>query len=230
MSKEDGFKVDFPGTPKVTQTQWKTEQGYASSRIYSAERGRERYSLTVVDYSGIEQMGIARNKACPSGAETCQGPDDRRPSSLIGPGYAIQDIRAAMTYAAFKFIQRDAKVTAHVWNWQDLVEGFELHLTNNADESRTMATSRCTRTSSTCWKGRPGLPGARAVLPVDGVRGQGRKRHPIRGALYQSGPRPAARACSSGAPRGARQSAARHSAARERQVGATIGRLTRRER
>ena len=30
MSKEDGFKVDFPGTPKVTQTQWKTEQGYAS--------------------------------------------------------------------------------------------------------------------------------------------------------------------------------------------------------
>ena len=29
MSKEDGFKVDFPGTPKVTQTQWKTEQGYA---------------------------------------------------------------------------------------------------------------------------------------------------------------------------------------------------------
>ena len=140
VSQEDGFKVDFPGTPKVTETQWKTEQGYAlPSRIYSAERGREHYSLTVVDYSGIEQMGIARNKACPSGAETCQGQMTGALRPLIGPGYAIQDIRAAMTYAAFKFIQRDAKVTAYVWNWQDLVEGFELHLTNNADESRTMA-------------------------------------------------------------------------------------------
>jgi hypothetical protein len=139
VSKEDGFKVDFPGTPSVTEAQWKTEQGYAlPSRIYSAERGRERYSLTVVDYNGIEQMGIARNKACPSGAETCQGQMTGVLRPLIGPGYAIQDIRAAMTHAAFKFIQRDAKVTAYVWNWQDLVEGFELHLTN-ADESRTMA-------------------------------------------------------------------------------------------
>ena len=88
VSKEDGFKVDFPGTPKVTETQWKTEQGYAlPSRIYSAERGRERYSLTVVDYSGIEQMGIARNKACPSGAETCQGQMTGVLRPLIGPGY-----------------------------------------------------------------------------------------------------------------------------------------------
>jgi hypothetical protein len=40
VSKEDGFKVDFPGTPKVTEAQWKTEQGYAlPSRIYSVERG-----------------------------------------------------------------------------------------------------------------------------------------------------------------------------------------------
>jgi hypothetical protein len=70
VSKEDGFKVDFPGAPKVTEAQWKTEQGYVlPSRIYSVERGRERYSLTVVDYNGIEQMGIARNKACPSGAD-----------------------------------------------------------------------------------------------------------------------------------------------------------------
>ena len=48
-------------------------------------------------------------------------------------------LRPTMTYAEFKFIQRDAKVTAYVWNWQDLVEGFELHLTNNADEPRMMA-------------------------------------------------------------------------------------------
>jgi hypothetical protein len=139
-SKEDGFKVDFPGAPKVTASTWKTEQGYTlPARIFSAERGRERYAITVVDFSGIEEMGIARNKACPSGAETCQGQMTGVLRPLIGPGYAIQDIRAAMTNAAFRFIQRDAKVTAYVWNWQDLVEGFELHLTNNADQSKTMA-------------------------------------------------------------------------------------------
>ena len=138
-SAEDGFKIDFPGAPKVAQGTWKTEQGYVlPSRVYSVERGRERYSMTVVDYNGIEAMGIARNKTCPAGAETCQGQMQGLLRPLIGPGYAIQDIRAAMTLAAFQFIQRDATLTAYTWNWQDLVEGFELHLTN-ADKTRTMA-------------------------------------------------------------------------------------------
>ena len=139
VSREDGFKIDFPGTPKVAEAPWRSEQGYTlPSRIYSVERGRERYSMTVVDYNGVEQMGIERNKACPRGAETCQGQMTGVLRPLIGPGYAIQDIRGAMTFATFKLLQRDAKVTAYVWNWQDLVEGFELHLTN-ADQSRTMA-------------------------------------------------------------------------------------------
>ena len=139
-SPEDGFKVDFPGAPRVTPSTWTTEQGYTlPSRIYSVERGRERYSITVVDYNGIEAMGIARNKTCPSGAETCQGQMTGMLRPLIGPGYAIQDIRGAMTQATFKLLQRDARLTAYHWNWQDLVEGYELHLTNNADKSRTMA-------------------------------------------------------------------------------------------
>jgi hypothetical protein len=139
-STQDGFKIDFPGAPKISEATWKTEQGYTvPSRIYTAERGRERYSFTVADYSGVEQLGIARNKACPSGAETCQGQMTGVLRPVIGPGYAIQDIRGAMIYAASMLIQRDAKVTAFLWNWQDLVEGLELHLTNNADESRTMA-------------------------------------------------------------------------------------------
>lgn len=139
VSKDDGFKLDFPGKPAVTEAPWKTEQGYTvPSRTYTATKGQERYAITVVDYSGVEAMGIARNKTCPSGAETCQGQMTGVLRPLIGPGYAMQDIRGAMTYAAFKFIQRDAKVTAYLWNWQDLVEGFQLHLTNR-DESRTMA-------------------------------------------------------------------------------------------
>ena len=73
-STQDGFKVDFPGQPKVTQTTWKSEYGYMlPAHVYSVDKGREHYSMTVVDYNGIEQLGIERAAKCPPGAETCQG-------------------------------------------------------------------------------------------------------------------------------------------------------------
>ena len=50
VSKQDGFKVDFPGQPKITETTWKSQLGYTlPGRVYSADKGREHYSLTVVD-------------------------------------------------------------------------------------------------------------------------------------------------------------------------------------
>ena len=56
VSTQDGFKINFPGQPKIAETTWKSQMEYTlPARVYSAERGRERYSLTVVDYSGIEQ-------------------------------------------------------------------------------------------------------------------------------------------------------------------------------
>ena len=129
---QDGFKVDFPGQPKVTETTWKTQFDYTlPARVYSAERGLERYSLTVVDYNPIEPQGIARRQACPPGAEPCTGSD------LSGPGYWKHDIRGAIMYATFKFLQRDAKVTNLLWSHEDLVEGNEIQLTNNKDQSRT---------------------------------------------------------------------------------------------
>ena len=132
VSTRDGFKVDFPGQPKVTETTWKSEYDYTlPARVYSAERGRERYSMTVVDYNGIEPQGVERRKNCPAGAEPCIGSD------LSGPGYWKHDIRGAIIYAASKFLQRDVKMTRMLWAHQDLVEGIELQLTNNADQSRT---------------------------------------------------------------------------------------------
>jgi hypothetical protein len=132
QNTQDGFKVNFPGQPKVTETTWKSQFDYVlPARLYSAERGRERYSLTVVDYSGIEQQGIERRKTCPVGAEPCIGSD------ISGPGYWKHDVRGALIYASFKFIQRDAKVTNYLWTHEDLVEGQMLQLTNNADQSRT---------------------------------------------------------------------------------------------
>lgn len=140
VSKEDGFKIDFPGQPKIADTTWTSEYGFVlPARVYSAEMGSGKYSMTVVDYTQIERLGMERSKRCPAGAETCMGQVGGQLRPVIGPSYAIQDIRGALVYASFKLLQRNVKVTGYLWNWEDLVEGHELHLTSNADQSRTMA-------------------------------------------------------------------------------------------
>ena len=132
VSKEGGFTVNFPGQPRVSETTFKSEYGYMlPTRVYAAERGPERYSVTVVDYSGIEKMGLERRKGCPPGAEPCIG------SQNTGPGYWKMDVGGAIVYATWQFLQRNAKVTHLMWNFIDLVEGQQLQLTNNADQSRT---------------------------------------------------------------------------------------------
>ncbi len=132
---KDGFSVNFPGQPKVTETTWTSQMNYSlPMRVYSAEKGPERYSLTVVDYSGIEQMGAERAKTCPPGNANCRA---NAPASL-GPGYSHHDERGAIVYATFKLLQRDAKLVNMTWEWQDMVEGHQIQLTN-ADQSRTYA-------------------------------------------------------------------------------------------
>ena len=131
---QDGFKVVLPGQPRITETKWTSEYGYVlPARVYTAERGRERYSVTVVDYSPIEQQGIERARKCPAGAEPCIG------SELGGSGHWKHDVRGALIYATSKFLERNAKITRYHWSHQDLVEGHQLQMTNNADQSRTFA-------------------------------------------------------------------------------------------
>ena len=73
VNTQDGFKVNFPGQPKVTETTWRSQLDYVlSARVYSADRGREHYSITVVDYTGLEQQGIERSKTCPPGNAQCR--------------------------------------------------------------------------------------------------------------------------------------------------------------
>jgi hypothetical protein len=86
----------------------------------------------VVDYRNLEKLGMERVKSCPAGAEPCKG------SPTTGVGYSKNDVRGAIAYASWKFMQRDAKVTHFMWNFIDLVEGHQLQLTN-ADKSRTFA-------------------------------------------------------------------------------------------
>jgi len=135
-SLQDGFRLNFPGKPTVTETKWTSQLNYVlPARVYSAVKDKERYSVTVVDYSGIEQQGVERAKSCPPGNANCRA---NAPEAL-GPGYARHDERGAILYATFKLLQRDAKLNYLAWEWQDLVEGHIVQLTNNADQSRTFA-------------------------------------------------------------------------------------------
>ena len=134
-SIRDGFSVNFPGQPKITEGTWNSQMNYTlPMRVYSAEKGGERYSLTVVDYSGIEQLGAERAKTCPPGNANCRA---NAPASL-GPGYSHHDERGAIVYATFKLLQREGKLVNLTWEWQDMVEGHQIQLTN-ADQSRTYA-------------------------------------------------------------------------------------------
>ena len=95
VSARDGFKVDFPGQPKVTETTWKSQLDYTlPARVYSVDKGRERYSLTVVDYSGIEQQGIERAKSCPPGNQQCR--KTPAPSSARDTGSRMSAARLCM--------------------------------------------------------------------------------------------------------------------------------------
>src|SRR6266581_2997826 len=105
-NREDRFSCLFPSQPKVTPTTYRSEYGAdLPARVYSATQGQSRYSVTVVDYSQAQRILTEKAKNCPPGAEPCLG----------GPGDAghwKDDIRGAVIYASWQFLQRDAKVTS----------------------------------------------------------------------------------------------------------------------
>lgn len=130
----DGFKIDFPGAPKVTPLTWTSEHGFTlPGRVYSADRGREHYAVTVVDYGGLEQMGIEKAKRCPAGAEPCLGSD------IAGVGYWKHDVRGAVLFATSRMIKANVTLDELTWQQEDLVEGNQVQVTNKADGSRTFA-------------------------------------------------------------------------------------------
>ena len=134
INTQDGFKVNFPGKPRITEITFKSQMDYMlPARVYSVEKGRERYSVTVADYSTLEQQGIERAKKCEPGNAQC-----RQNAGIMGPGYWAHDMRGAVMYATAQLVKRDAKVTGLGWEWQEMVEGNFVQLTN-ADQSRTFA-------------------------------------------------------------------------------------------
>ena len=44
VSREDGFRITFPGTPKVQQITWTSQMGYPlPAQVFIVDRGREHY-------------------------------------------------------------------------------------------------------------------------------------------------------------------------------------------
>ena len=128
-SQRDFFTVNFPSDPKVQDITYTSEYGLSlPARVYSAADGASRYSVTAVDYTGAEKIHAERNKQCQA---TEAYPD-------ICGDRSRGDLRGAMVWATFQFLQRSAKVTFYAAYNADLVEGHQLQLTN-ADGTRTFA-------------------------------------------------------------------------------------------
>ena len=125
-SRVDFFSVNFPGQPKITDIMYPTEYGIElPGRIYRADVDKNHYSVTVVDYSQADRIHAERNKNCKGDGDIC---NDR------GGGEA----RGAMIFAAFPFLQRNAKLTHFAYYNADRVEGLRIQL-NNVDGSQTYA-------------------------------------------------------------------------------------------
>ena len=133
-SKEDRFTANFPVQPQVKQTTYQSQYGAnLPARVYGAEQGPSRYSVTVVDYSQIEKILTAKAQSCAIRTEGCFGG-----TGFSGVGHWRLDYQGAIVHATWKFMERDAKVTQLTWNTTYGVGGHQIHLTNR-DRSRTMA-------------------------------------------------------------------------------------------
>ena len=125
LSKDDLFTVNLPAQPQVQEITWPSEYGMVfPGRVYSVQKGQERYSVTVIDYTDAEKKYAALT----------------RPPSFQQAVYWQIDIMASIQYAATKLYRQrpGAKVTYDAWHYIDLVEGHQLYLTN-PDQSRTFA-------------------------------------------------------------------------------------------
>ena len=135
-SRQDRFTVLFPAEPTIrefTYTSWR--EAKLPARTYTVQRGAERYSVTVVDYTVAERVHAERAKTCETGAHSlCLGND---PVSQ-GVGGWKYDVHGAVDHATSEFLMRNAKVTYFAWATIDRITGRQIHLTN-ADQSRTFA-------------------------------------------------------------------------------------------
>ncbi|HET9220384.1 MAG TPA: hypothetical protein VFR18_25615 [Terriglobia bacterium] len=130
-SKSDFFAVNFPAQPRVQDITYRTEYNLSlPGHIYSHTNGAHRYSVTVVDYSNAEKLIGDRVKSCQA---------ELGEVDACTPQFQSRtEMRGAIVFATWAFLQRDAKLTHLTYAYADLVEGHQLQLVNK-DNSRTFA-------------------------------------------------------------------------------------------
>jgi len=129
VSREDLFTVNFPAQPKVQNITWQTEYSLSlPGHVHVWEDGKNRYSVTVIDYTTVGVKHEEKAKACRAVESYPDVCGDRGPAEM----------RGALIYASFKLLQRDVKLTDYAVYNADRVEGLRLQLTN-PDGSRTFA-------------------------------------------------------------------------------------------
>jgi hypothetical protein len=143
VSKTDYFSIDFPTAPKVQEITYPDEYRITlPGRVYTSDAGRNRYKVTVIDYRGAQQIHAARNAKCFEDAGANRpGLTAQQRRDLVGDSCqddGVKDIRGAMMYATWNFVQKASKVTHLAYYNSDLIEGHEIHVIN-PDESRTYA-------------------------------------------------------------------------------------------
>ncbi len=135
-SRSDFFFVNFPAQPSVQDMPYTSEFGAVfPARVYRAEQGPSRYSVTVVDYTDAQRIHTERAKQCdPLAHSGCAGSED--PDGVQGVGSWKYERRGAVDFVSFNVLRRKAELTYFGWAAIDRVEGRYIHLTN-PDRSRT---------------------------------------------------------------------------------------------
>ena len=129
-SQSDFFSVNFPGEPEVRDATYPTEYGIdLPARVHSIEDGPNRYSVTVIDYTNVEEVHAERLEGCQALS--------RSNANLCGNPW-IAELEGALDFAAWEFFQRDAELTHYAFYRAERVTGRRIQLTN-ADQSRTFA-------------------------------------------------------------------------------------------
>lgn len=144
VSKLDFFSINFPSEPTVRDTTYPDEYRLPPlpARVYTADQGRNHYTVTVVDYRNVPKMHAARNVQCihDAGADK-PGLTPQQKRDLVGDtcqDETVKDVRGAMMWATWNIVQKAARIT-HLAHYNiDVIEGHEIH-TINPDESRTYA-------------------------------------------------------------------------------------------
>ena len=104
---QDGFSVNFPGQPRITEIDLDVAVRLQAScaRVQRREGPRTIYG----DRRRLQRaraVGIERAKSCAPGNAQC-----RQNAGVMGPGYWRHDMRGAVMFATSKLVLGAAKVT-----------------------------------------------------------------------------------------------------------------------